>query len=220
MTVARLRHDILEGIRPAGSPLRMASLQSEYEIGNTPLREALFHLASEGLVELSVGRGFRVAPMSINEIKEVTEVRKWLERLALRESLKHGDTQWEAKIISAYHVLSRTAQTDPKWDQLNREFHEAIASACPLPILHKFQNHLYDITSRYRKLAWRIAGEPEAELDLSEHQQLLDAALARDYEKCVEIMDDHCDSLVNIIVRILEPDNSWPRHTASDTAQA
>lgn len=204
-TVERLREDILNGAHAPGSPLRMAALQTEYEVGNTPLREALFHLASEGLVELSGGRGFRVAPMSIEEIVEVTEVRKWLERLALRESLKNGDTHWEARIIAAYHLVSSVHQTDPGWDTLNREFHDALASACTFTVLHRFQKHLYDVTSRYRKLAWRIAKTPEAELDLSEHKQLLDAALARDYEKCAEIMDAHCDSLVKIIVQVLGP---------------
>lgn len=213
-TLQRIRTDILEGVLAPGQPLRMAALQSDYDVGNTPLREALFHLASEGLVELNSRRGFRVAPMSVEELVEITEVRKWLERLALRESLAHGDANWEARVLSAFHVMSRVSQTEANWDGLNRAFHEAIVSECRLSILHKFRRHLYDLTSRYRKMAWRIADTPDAELDLAEHRQILDAVLKRDFDKSAALLDRHFDSLVHIILRILAPASKAPRAAA------
>lgn len=201
ITLAKIRSDILEGVLAPGASLRIALLQKDYEVGNTPLREALFHLASEGLVELNSRRGFRVASMSAQELIEVTHVRKWIERLALKESLENGDAHWEARVLSAFHIMSRVEQTDKNWDHLNREFHEAIVSNCSLGVLHKFRTHLYDVTTRYRKLAWRYAKKPDAELDLAEHREILNAALSRNYNRSAELLDEHLDGLVRVILR-------------------
>jgi DNA-binding GntR family transcriptional regulator len=56
-----IRRDIVNGVFGPGEQLRTETLVARYQVSNTPVREALSLLASEGLVELRTNRGARVA---------------------------------------------------------------------------------------------------------------------------------------------------------------
>src|SRR5664279_197028 len=83
----RLRDDLLSGRLEPGRKLQMRFLSDRYQIGQTPLREALNRLTADGLVEGREQRGFYVAAISRNELAELTMTRRWVESLALRQSM-------------------------------------------------------------------------------------------------------------------------------------
>ena len=66
------------------------------------LRETLNRLASDGFVEATPQRIF-VKPVSKQDILEIGGLRTLLECHALKESIQHGDSEWEGKLVSAYH---------------------------------------------------------------------------------------------------------------------
>src|SRR5215469_6763641 len=104
---ARLRHDILRGVFHPGERLRLDALCERYKIGATPLREALNRLSAEELVSREEQRGFRVAPVSLADLAELTKTLCWITELALREAIKNGDAGWEDAVVLAAHRLSR-----------------------------------------------------------------------------------------------------------------
>ena len=106
-TYARLRRDIIEGALVPGSKLRMRQLCERYDVGLSPLREALNRLLRDGLVQQTDLRGFVAAPLSGSELDELTKTRCWLNELALRQSIEHGDSAWEEQVVLTYHRLSR-----------------------------------------------------------------------------------------------------------------
>ena len=79
----RLRSDILSARLAPGAKLRLGLLTSIYQIGISPLRDALAQLAGDGLVILESQRGFRVAPVSREDLRDVSEARKRVELAAL-----------------------------------------------------------------------------------------------------------------------------------------
>src|SRR5579871_5235850 len=91
----RLRADVLGGALAPSRKLSMRFLMDAYATGQTPLREALNRLVSDGLVESRDQRGFFVAGVSRAELVELTKTRCWLESLALRESMAHASAEWE-----------------------------------------------------------------------------------------------------------------------------
>src|SRR5690606_32402754 len=96
---ARIRADIVcMRLRP-GEKLRLEGLKSKYGYGLAPLREALSRLTSEGLVEFTDQRGFKVGKLSLQDLREVTFLRQELECLALRLAIKRGDDQWEGEVV-------------------------------------------------------------------------------------------------------------------------
>ena len=77
----RLRHDVLTGTFAAGRKLKVEELQSAYGFSSSPLREALSRLSQEGLVRADERRGFRVAPLSVDDLADITRMRLMLDVL-------------------------------------------------------------------------------------------------------------------------------------------
>ena len=191
----RLQTDILTGKLKPGVKLRLKDLIEQYDTGNSPLREALNRLSANGMVVREENRGFRVPPASRKELMELTRTRCWLEEIALRESIVNGDSEWEERIVLAFHWLARAARggdeehTAAEWEDHHREFHLALISACNSDILIGFCSELHQRTFRYRNLAEVVAYRDRHELE--EHEELQKAILARDADKAVELLKKH-----------------------------
>lgn len=202
----RLREDILNGKLQPGSKLRLQILKDNYEVGNSPLREALNRLSANGMVLREENRGFRVSPAGVAELQELIRTRCWLEEIALRESVQHGDANWEEKIVLAYHWLSRAARakkdtsfnTSLDWEDHHREFHLALLSACNSSILLGYCAQLHEQTLRYRNLA--VVVEYRERHELEEHCAIQDAMLARDADKAVKLLVAHYQITADIII--------------------
>lgn len=191
----RIKDDILDGKLAPGLKLRIEFVSERYGAGSSPIREALSRLSSEGIVIRHEQRGFCVAPISLDELREVTTTRCWLETIALRETLANATPQWEDALVLAYHRLSRTKRflinaepaLNPAWEELHANFHEALIANCGSNLLRRYCRDLRDQSYRYRVLA-APAKPPGGEI---EHQAIFDAAIARDVERAVELLNSH-----------------------------
>src|SRR6202790_460764 len=105
----RLRRDIIRGTLLPGEKLRIEALRTRYNVGGTPLREAMNRLSTEGLVTQSEQRGFRVTPVSADDLLELTRTRCLINEVALRESIARGGREWEESVLLAFHRSSRIA---------------------------------------------------------------------------------------------------------------
>ena len=142
-------------------------------------------------------RGFRVSPAHTEELLELTRTRCWVEEIALRESIAHGDVSWEERIVLAFHWLTRAAQskdaaaktTSLEWEEHHREFHLALLSACNSSILIDFCAQLQNRTVRYRNLAEVVEYRDRHELE--EHRELQQAVLGRNADQAVDLLTRH-----------------------------
>lgn len=200
----RIRHDIIHGVFGPGERLTMGLLQEHYGISMSPLREALSGLAAEQFINFEGRRGFKVAPMSIADLRDLTETRKLLEADIARLALKNGDEVWESKIIAAYHQLSHTEQQniaagkrggDQEWERRNAAFHDAISEACPLHWLKFLRMQIFTKAQRYRTMAW--LKHPDSRTVAGEHREIFDAVMARDEGRLVEAVKVHIDNVAN-----------------------
>src|SRR5258708_21115722 len=135
----RLRREIIQGTLLPGEKLRIEVLRTRYNVGGTPLREAMNRLSTEGLVTQSDQRGFRVTPVSADELLELTRTRCWINEVALRESIARGGRDWEEHVLLSLHRLSRipivvdNSRMNPDWSELHRVFHAALLAVCGSP---------------------------------------------------------------------------------------
>ena len=97
----QLRHDIVRGRLAAGSKLRLLDLTARCGTGMSPVREALSRLCGEQLVVAEDQRGFRVAPLSLQELDDIARVRNLVVDEALNDAIAHGDAAWEARVRAA-----------------------------------------------------------------------------------------------------------------------
>ena len=177
-----LRQDIISGVHAPESKLRIEELRRHYDTGASPIREALNRLAGEGFVTVEGQRGFRVAPLSLKDLNEITRLRIMLECEAIRESIKLGDDQWEANIVAAFHRVGKL-DDDPnsdiaEWEIRNHEFHENLIGACDSAWLLKFRHTLYEQHRRYRLIS--VLQHDETRLVNAEHKAIMEAVLERD----------------------------------------
>lgn len=201
----RLQNDILTGKLKPGVKLRLKDLIEQYDTGNSPLREALNRLSANGMVVREENRGFRVPPASAKELMELTRTRIWLEEIALRESIANGDSDWEERIVLAFHWLARAARsgdktqyTSAEWEEHHREFHLALISACDSDILVGFCAELHQRTFRYRNLAEVV--EYRGIHELGEHEELQQAVLNHDADLAVELLRKHYTVTSQILI--------------------
>ena len=201
----QLRADLLGGELEPASKLAIEALAERYATSATPLREALNRLVSDGLVERREQRGFVVAGISEQDLAEITQARCWLEAIALRESMAARSTAWEEALVLAHHRLARTPRSlsdsqfedNPDWEPLHRAFHRALISGCGSRWLLSFCEQLADQHHRYRRLsAPRAFAKREVK---SEHQQLLEAALAGRADEAVALLCQHFERTARII---------------------
>ena len=201
----RLMEDILKGKLAPGLKLRLQVLKKDYDVGNSPLREALNRLSENGIVIREENKGFRVAPTSIEELEELIRTRCWLEEIALRKSIKNGNDDWEERVVLAFHRLSKVSTTsDPnfyisrEWEERHREFHLAIISACNSGILLGYCTQLHEKTLRYRNLAAVVKYRERHELE--EHRALHAAILDRNADRAVELLNRHYRITAEIVI--------------------
>jgi GntR family transcriptional regulator, carbon starvation induced regulator len=195
----RLLEDIVSGRLAPNTRLRVSKLREIYGIGASPLREALSRLAADGFARSLERRGFVVAPVSLAEFRDLTNVRKLLEREALNLSLQNGDDKWESQVTAAFYRLTKAQErfdpNDPEtlklWEEVNREFHETLVSACTSPWVLQLRRTVYNFAERYRRICQTVT---TISRDVQrEHKQMKDAALERDSAKLNALLDEHLE---------------------------
>lgn len=199
-----VRSDIIAGRHAPGKKLKIQDLASELKVSPGAVREALSRLVPEQLVVSRDQRGFAVSPLSIADLEDLTNLRCDIETIALRRSIERGDVRWEAALIAIAHRLRATPARregeltpDPSWVVAHAEFHTALISACGSRRLLALHTQLYEQSERYRGLSAHL----EAERDVaSEHQEIVDLALARDAQGVVNAMIKHMRRTTHLIV--------------------
>src|SRR3954451_12174529 len=101
----RLRADILSTRLLPGQKLHIAGLAKRFSVSLAAVREALSRLVADGLVQASDQRGFRVSPVSMADLADVTQARIDIEGLALRRSIERGDRDWLNAVEAAFERL-------------------------------------------------------------------------------------------------------------------
>lgn len=193
----KLRRDIIEGFHAPDAKLRVEHLKDRYGVGAGTLREALALLLSDALVVAEGQRGFRVAPISLADLEDLTRTRVMLETEALKHSIQAGDDEWEANLIAAYHRLSkvedklgeRASAKIREWELRNRAFHEALIGASDSHWLRYLLGVVYRQSERYRHLAM-TQSSPQRNVHV-EHQDIFDASLARSAKRACAALETH-----------------------------
>ena len=202
----RLRADIIIGGLEPGHRLGTDQLRGRYDVGISPVREALNRLLTEKLVCFEDQKGFHVAGIGEEDLCDLIHMRCWAEEIALRESMTNTTPEWEETIVLAYHRLSRnrrSAQSEqfeynPAWEVLHREFHTAFLANCGSPRLLAHCKLLADQAKRYRHLAASITYPTRTERD--EHKTLMETTLSGDLEASVEAHHAHMRKTLEFII--------------------
>jgi GntR family transcriptional regulator, carbon starvation induced regulator len=195
----RIRTDIIFGqLRPA-LKLKLEALRESYGASVSTLREILTWLAAEGFVTAEGRRGFEVAAVSAENLRELASLRLLVETHAMVVSFANADVEWEGRVVSAHHKLALTERLmdseigEPEqWKRYDGEFHQALISNCGSRVLMETHSLVFDKYFRYQMVAFHYRGAEPAE----QHRALLECALNRDVETARKVLSEHIDNCV------------------------
>ena len=204
---ARLRAEILACRLPPGQKLVIADLCDQLGFSLGAVREALARLSSEGLVVSEPRKGYRVAPITEAELKDITRVRATIESLCLENAIQNGNLKWETNIVSTQFELSKMKLQDPndparvseEWAETHKRFHEALVAACDSPWLLRLRELLFVQSERYRRVS--VPLDRTARDLVAEHREIADAAVARDARMATEAIRAHLEKTTRIIIQ-------------------
>ncbi|MGH8822104.1 MAG: GntR family transcriptional regulator [Rhodoferax sp.] len=203
---AQLRDDIVEGRLAPAAKLRVEHLKDRYGVGAGTLREAITRLASDALVVAEGQRGFRVAPIAIEDLEDLTRLRVHIEIEALRQSVRSGGAPWREQLQLAYDELSALEQPirpqdRRRWELLNNRFHEALiaagASTWTFRVLRLLSRH----GERYRRYAMAL---PDSGRDVhKEHTEIFGLAMAGQDARAALALEAHIRNTPDVLTRAL-----------------
>lgn len=193
----QIRRDIMDGTLEADSKLKTRHLAERFNVGLSPIREALSKLSSDGWVIQSDRRGFSVVPVSIDELWDLHRTRCMLNEIGLRESIENGDVEWEEGIQLSYIRISRlqrpSEMTEPAaihiWNAQHQAFHTSLIAACRSQRLVSYCVQLFDEIERYRRLGLTYGTARDNVSD--EHREIADATVARDSTLAIRLLNEH-----------------------------
>lgn len=189
-----LRRAIIEQALKPGMKLPEDSIGEQLGVSRTLVREAFGRLAIEGLVELKPNKGASVAYPTLEEARDVFEVRRGLERL-VAETLAGRLTEAQSAELEAHVRLEEKAhgQDGPESIRLSGEFHIKLAEMTGNALLLRY---VQEASSRC-SLILAIYGRPHSsECAVSEHRQLIEALRAGDAARATDLMDHHLRAVV------------------------
>jgi len=141
-----LKNDIISGEYLPKQKLHIKTLKEKYNVGTSPLREALSQLMANDLVVSKNQRGFYVSDISLEDLTDIYQTRAKIESLCIEMSIDKGDDYWEANLIAASHRLNKYSKKDKletnEWQSRHGDFHEALVSGCNSPRLFQIRSSL------------------------------------------------------------------------------
>ncbi len=207
LVFTHLRAAIVGGRLLPDAKLNIAALAEELDVSAGAVREGLAMLEAESLVVSEPARGFRVSPISEPELENLVQARIEIEKLCLAEAIRHGGLEWEGRVVSAHHRLSRLAELQHElpqtllsedWTAAHAEFHHALVSGCPNGWLLRMHLMLYQQSERYRQLSAPLGGDRR---DVrGEHQALVDAVLGKDVQAAQALITEHLQTTGRLLV--------------------
>ena len=189
-----LRQAILKGELEPGERLMEIQLAERLGVSRTPIREAIRKLELEGLVLMIPRKGAEVAKISESNLRDVLEVRRSLEELAIDlacqriteeelDELNKAEVDFKAAIENGDAM--QIAQTD-------ESFHEIIYNSTKNQKLVQILNNLREQMYRYR-LEY-IKDEDKRQVLLVEHEHILKALRNRNIAEAKNAAREHIDN--------------------------
>ena len=135
LVAALIRELVITGELAPGEQLRQRDLAQRFGVSQTPVREAMRRLESEGLLICGTHRGFTVVAPDVGRVEENFQIRAALESLGASLAARKIDPAGLARLRELNDRMRALADDDPGYAELNREFHFTVYEYARSPLL-------------------------------------------------------------------------------------
>ena len=177
-----------------GTKLAEQKIADIFAVSRTLVRQALNQLSRDKLVTLAPGRGARVAEPSVDEARQVFEVRRMLEVAMIRRAAIELDAAQVAELrrhLAAEQAAIRRTDVSSR-TQLLADFHVVLATLLGNAVLAGL---LGELVSRSSLIALMYQSAHSAEHSFEEHVAIVDAIERRDARAAARLMETHLHSV-------------------------
>jgi DNA-binding GntR family transcriptional regulator len=198
-----LRRAITQGLFSPGQHLSDRTLQSTFNVSRTVVREAVRQLEAEGLIETVPHRGSFVRSVSLEEVRQIYDVRCVLEALAskgfARNATKDQVDALDA-VLDELRALMDAAQGDAVVD-LKHKFYAILLDGCGNAYVEQMLGQILNRNMQLRRTSLSVPGrlpQTVAELD-----QLIDALRRRDEQAAWDATITHVRNAAAVAMAVL-----------------
>jgi DNA-binding GntR family transcriptional regulator len=186
----KLRQQIIKGKLRPGQKMVIADLARRFDSSETPVREAIRRLQSEGHLVFTPHTGAVVSKIDKAELAEIYLIRISLETLAARLAVGQvngRDIEWLRKKNNEMKTAMEKANYY-SLASLNRAFHLRIYKAAPYPRLYRMIVDLWDAFERWPSIFSYVP--QRVALSIQEHDRIIEALAAADAELVEKLMKE------------------------------
>jgi len=203
----KIKKDIIEGNLSPGFPINENDLAKTLCVSKTPVREALRQLERENLIENTPGRGSAVANITLQDIREIFEIREIIECGAVRRAVVLCD---EEKVLAKKKELEKlfVKNVEKKisaWGP-EEDVHQFIVKSIGNRKLHDTYLGLLDHIKRIRRIYGGRFSRQRFENILTEHIEILDALMEANLERAEKAVQNHLRNAATYVLGLTLPD--------------
>ena len=190
----KIREEILEKRVPPGAPLSEIPLGEMFGTSRTPVREALRMLSKEGLVRVIPGRGAFVTEISVEDIKEIYEIRRALETIAFQSAAKRIPDEVLEEIASFWSELRVKVESGARFDKKivaegDRALHMRIIEYAANKRIREILLSLQSQIGRMQLLA--LFSLKDTLNTIAQHEEIIASMRSRDEEQIRKVLYNH-----------------------------
>lgn len=200
----KLQQAIFSGKIKSGERITEKEIAKELSVSRTPVREALYRLASTGVIKIIPHRGFLISKWSSKEIKDVIELRIALEVFAVKLAIQRilPSEISELKVLVAKMEKAVMKEDMMKASHLNSLFHDGIILASKNKELFEVMEPIKNKIYHFRIIS--ISTPNRLKKSLKEHEEILNALINKDDELAQKLMAQHIQEVGLIIEKKLK----------------
>ena len=214
-----LRAMLINSDFPPGQKLQIEAIMELIGAGRTPIREALFQLCAENIVEFRYQRGFYASEISLEDVSNLITLKNTIEKMLINESLSSRDDNWEDNLILSHYRLKKKQPFDPAadysanrdWIDNHRKFHASLVSGSLNKVALKTYSMIEENLDRYRSFSFRFCSyvtsnksqnklyeKVKSVSACDEHTNIFDLAVNRKSKELCTYLHEHNLQTLNI----------------------
>ena len=203
-----LKTAIMKGFLEPGTKLLESKIAEEMHVSRTPVREAMQKLAAEGFVKTTPNQTMVVTEVSLEDVKEVLQIRGVLEGLAASIAAKKINRQEivELENIVAQMSLHVTKENLSSYCKVDDEFHDLILNICGNKWIIQIRDNLGSFIYRFRIKSLSVPGRLKCSLE--EHRKIMESLKKYDSAEADKLSQIHMENtIINILKNVAKGEN-------------
>jgi DNA-binding GntR family transcriptional regulator len=194
----------VKGFLEPGTKLLENKLAEEMHVSRTPIREAIQKLAAEGFIKIAPNQTLIVTEVSLEDVKEVLQIRGVLEGLAARIAAKKITRQEidELEEIVTQMGLYVTKKDLTSYCQVDDEFHNLILNVCGNKWIIQIRDNLSNFIYRFRIKSLSVPGRLKCSFE--EHRKIMESLKKHNSEEADKLSQIHMENtIINILKNVV-----------------